>query len=151
MKKRGFTLIELLVVIAIIAILATIVIINVTSARTKANDAKVLSELTDANKGAVACNTSGNFPVAPLPASGVTVIGPPSKIRIDSNSIDVCSVPNEGLDAKWPFLGSGSYSAWRFFLANDVANNGTWTWNAQATPATKKITITDLGVTKTGF
>lgn len=44
-KNKGFTLIELLVVVAIIGILSSVVIANLTESRTKANDAKVQSQL----------------------------------------------------------------------------------------------------------
>ena len=159
-RKRyltGFTLIELLVVIAIIAILATIIILNVVAARTKANDAKILSEITNANRGAMACIVSGYFPVAPERIGGATVAlsltrGPATPIETDT--VAVCSTPNGGLDAVWPFLnqGTGAYVSWRY-LVNATFDSATqvWLWRANDTSGAKQIIFTEKNTAKSGF
>lgn len=60
-RHRGFTLIELLVVIAIIALLIAVVVVSITSARNKAKDSKIRSQLTSMRSQAQLYTGAGNY------------------------------------------------------------------------------------------
>ncbi|MFA5029196.1 MAG: prepilin-type N-terminal cleavage/methylation domain-containing protein [Patescibacteria group bacterium] len=62
MKQKGFTLIELLVVIAIIGLLSSLAIISLNSARNKAYDAQVKSDLVQVrNSAEIYYDTNGSY------------------------------------------------------------------------------------------
>ena len=64
--KRGFTLVELLVVIAIIGILSSIVIVNLSSSRERARDARRKEDLNSIRTALelYANSNNGQFPAA---------------------------------------------------------------------------------------
>ena len=61
-KGAGFTLIELLVVIAIIGIVAALIVVSVSAARTRAKDARVITDLNQIRTAAEVINSAdGNY------------------------------------------------------------------------------------------
>ncbi|MFA5047489.1 MAG: prepilin-type N-terminal cleavage/methylation domain-containing protein [Patescibacteria group bacterium] len=74
-NRQGFTLIELLVVIVIIGLLASLAVISMSSARNKANDAKVRSDLDQIRKSIMAdLSEGGTYEAAAIPVN----FAPPS-------------------------------------------------------------------------
>jgi prepilin-type N-terminal cleavage/methylation domain-containing protein len=77
--KKGFTLIELLVVIAIIGILAAIIIVAVDSARNKAKDARIKSDLSQVRSAAEVLYTDNES------YSGLSTTNPAEIGKLDSD------------------------------------------------------------------
>jgi len=60
--KRGFTLIELLVVVAIISMLSSVILVSLNSAKVKARDARVMSDVSQIrNELELVVSNSGNY------------------------------------------------------------------------------------------
>ena len=79
-NKKGFTLIELLVVITIIGLLSALAVVSLSSARNKANDAKIKSDLTQL-RATIELNadSSSDSPYATASTTvGNSIIKPPS-------------------------------------------------------------------------
>jgi len=89
MKKgnKGFTLIELLVVIAIIAILSTVVMAGLNSARSKARDAKRLSDIKQLQSALELCFDNGaGFPSVAADDGVIGTAGLIGTVMCDANA-----------------------------------------------------------------
>ncbi|MEK7653084.1 MAG: prepilin-type N-terminal cleavage/methylation domain-containing protein [Patescibacteria group bacterium] len=80
MNRKGFTLIELLVVIAIIGLLSSLAVVSLSSARNKAYDAGIKSDLSQFRTYAAVNYETGNYGgTTPLAFANVTPpIAPPT-------------------------------------------------------------------------
>lgn len=135
--KKGFTLIELLVVIAIIGILATIIIINVASARGKANDSKALNDLATAAKVAALCLAEEGT-IEQIDAA-------------DTGGGNICS--SASVTGDWPGLNQKSQtgSLWAYNSEDVGAGNEPTDGSFGAKAGTNKINCTVTGCNKVGF
>lgn len=77
-NQKGFTLIELLVVVAIIGLLSSVVLISLNSARSKARDAKRISDVNQIGKALEGYyNDNASYPaaLADLTSGSVIYVG----------------------------------------------------------------------------
>ncbi len=148
--NRGFTLIELLVVIAIIGILASVVLVSVNSARGKAVDVKVISDVKQIKttiesgySGASYPDLTNDSPVY----GGLVADGNPGTTTLNtliSNALEVGSeikVVNEPNTAGSPVFGYAIYgklisSTTRYFCLDSKGNTNQSVLDTDTTTST---------------
>lgn len=110
MNRKGFTLIELLIVIAIIGILSSLAIVSLSSARNKAKDAQIKSDLSQFRTFMTVTYPDGEFDDAVADANGETVdvvademaqVSPP--LDHPDTSMDYVVIIGDGSGAAAPY------------------------------------------------
>lgn len=97
MNKKGFTLIELLVVIAIIGMLSSLAVVSLNTARNKARDAQIKSDLSQFRTYAAVTYDTGVYTALAV-ADVSPAIDPPACSDDDANYLVVIGGTN---DSAW--------------------------------------------------
>jgi len=111
-KNKGFTLVELLVVIAIIGILASLITVSIYSARNKARDAKVKSDLAQVRVAAEQFFNDNNFTYVGLFGAGTDA----ATLMTDADTANGSGSVSTGTPSSTAFCASAQ-------LATDSTNN----------------------------